>query len=79
MCNYGGKIQPRTHNHQFAYVGGDTKILIVDRNIKLSAIIFKLSSICDTPNDADGFSLTAPITASPTNPDFLGIATLKNR
>ncbi|KAM2402829.1 hypothetical protein ACFX1X_030657 [Malus domestica] len=79
MCNYGGKIQPCPHNHQFTYVGGDTKILVVDRNIKLSAIIFKLSSICDTPNDADGSSPTVPITASPTNPDFLGIAILKNR
>ncbi|KAM1696180.1 hypothetical protein ACFXTN_027736 [Malus domestica] len=79
MCNYGGKIEPRPHNHQLAYVGGDTKILTVDRNIKLSVIIFKLSSICDTPNDANGSSPTTQITASPINPDFLGITTLKNQ
>ncbi|KAF5740122.1 putative Xin actin-binding repeat-containing protein 1 [Tripterygium wilfordii] len=50
MCSYGGKIQPRPHDNQLAYVGGDTKILSVDRNIKFSAIMAKLSSIC---NDND--------------------------
>ncbi|XVE55651.1 hypothetical protein DITRI_Ditri03aG0175700 [Diplodiscus trichospermus] len=46
MCSYGGKIQPRSHDNQLAYVGGDTKILAVDRNIKFSAILAKLSSLC---------------------------------
>ncbi|KAE8657017.1 putative Oxidoreductase, zinc-binding dehydrogenase family protein [Hibiscus syriacus] len=45
MCSYGGKIQPRSHDNQLAYVGGDTKILAVDRNIKFSAIMAKLSSL----------------------------------
>ncbi|KAK8692406.1 hypothetical protein V6N13_075866 [Hibiscus sabdariffa] len=45
MCSYGGKIQPRSHDNQLAYVGGDTKILAVDRNIKFSAIVAKLSSL----------------------------------
>ncbi|EOY15547.1 hypothetical protein QUC31_000594 [Theobroma cacao] len=44
MCSYGGKIQPRSHDNQLAYIGGDTKILAVDRNIKFSAIMAKLSS-----------------------------------
>ncbi|KAL5559905.1 hypothetical protein UlMin_036116 [Ulmus minor] len=48
MCSYGGKIQPRPHDNQLAYVGGDTKILAVDRNIKLSAFLSKLASICDS-------------------------------
>ncbi|XVE95146.1 hypothetical protein REPUB_Repub02eG0071300 [Reevesia pubescens] len=46
MCTYGGKIQSCSHDNQLAYVGGDTKILAADRNIKFSAIIAKLSSIC---------------------------------
>ncbi|KAM3736470.1 hypothetical protein ACB098_10G166300 [Castanea mollissima] len=50
MCSYNGKIQPRPHDNQLAYVGGETKILAVDRSIKFSAIKSKLSSIC---NDAD--------------------------
>lgn len=49
MCSYGGKIQPRAHDNQLAYVGGDTKILAVDRNIKLQAFLSKLSSISDSP------------------------------
>ncbi|XP_050378848.1 uncharacterized protein LOC126796126 [Argentina anserina] len=52
LCSYGGKIQPRPHDNQLAYVGGDTKILAVDRNIKLSAFISKLSSISDSLSDA---------------------------
>ncbi|KAK7319526.1 hypothetical protein RJT34_04248 [Clitoria ternatea] len=52
MCSYGGKIQPRTHDNQLSYVGGDTKILAVDRNIKFPAFISKLSALCDaTPQD----------------------------
>ncbi|KAK4274209.1 hypothetical protein QN277_017471 [Acacia crassicarpa] len=47
MCSYGGKIQPRPHDNQLAYIGGDTKILAVDRNIKFSALMSKLSSLCD--------------------------------
>ncbi|XP_022750746.1 uncharacterized protein LOC111299671 [Durio zibethinus] len=45
MCSYGGKILPRSHDNQLAYVGGDTKILAVDRNIKFSALMAKLSSL----------------------------------
>ncbi|KAJ7958881.1 Octicosapeptide/Phox/Bem1p domain-containing protein [Quillaja saponaria] len=47
MCSYGGKIQPRPHDNQLAYIGGDTKILAVDRNIKFSSVMGKLSSLCD--------------------------------
>ncbi|WCJ35655.1 Octicosapeptide/Phox/Bem1p family protein [Euphorbia peplus] len=45
MCSYGGKIQPRPHDNQLAYVGGDTKILAVDRNVKFSVILNKLTSL----------------------------------
>ncbi|KAE8666753.1 protein odr-4-like protein [Hibiscus syriacus] len=45
MCSYGGKIQPRSHDNHLAYVGGDTKVLAVDRNIKFSAIMVNLSSL----------------------------------
>ncbi|KAK8552524.1 hypothetical protein V6N12_041115 [Hibiscus sabdariffa] len=48
MCSYGGKIQPRSHDNQLAYVGGDSKILAVDRNIKFSAIMVKLSTFGDS-------------------------------
>ncbi|XP_038681919.1 uncharacterized protein LOC119982544 [Tripterygium wilfordii] len=50
MCSYGGKIHPRPHDNQLSYIGGETKILSVDRNIKLAAMINKLSALC---GDAD--------------------------
>ncbi|KAG6648660.1 uncharacterized protein LOC122317343 [Carya illinoinensis] len=45
MCSYGGKIQPRPYDNQLAYVGGETKILAVDRTVKFSTIKSKLSSL----------------------------------
>lgn len=48
MCSYGGKILPRPHDNQLAYVGGETKILSVDRNIRFSNLVAKLSSLSDT-------------------------------
>ncbi|CAM8926290.1 unnamed protein product [Rhodiola kirilowii] len=48
MCSYGGKIQPRPHDNQLSYIGGDTKILSVDRNIRFASFIGKLSSLCDS-------------------------------
>jgi len=45
MCSYGGKILPRPHDNQLSYVGGDTRILAVDRNIRFSSMIGKLSNI----------------------------------
>lgn len=50
MCSYGGKIHPRPHDNQLAYIGGETKILSVDRHIKLSSFLSKLSSLCDLPD-----------------------------
>ncbi|XP_076951318.1 uncharacterized protein LOC143624618 [Bidens hawaiensis] len=47
MCSYGGKIHPRPHDNQLSYVGGETKILAVDRSIKFSVLVNKLASVCD--------------------------------
>lgn len=46
MCSYGGKIHPRPHDNQLSYIGGETKILSVERNIKFSSMISKLSALC---------------------------------
>ncbi|KAF5199926.1 Octicosapeptide/phox/Bem1p family protein, partial [Thalictrum thalictroides] len=45
MCSYGGKIHPRPNDNQLAYVGGETKIFAVDRNIRFSTMISKLSTL----------------------------------
>ncbi|KAJ4823724.1 hypothetical protein Tsubulata_044046 [Turnera subulata] len=51
LCSYGGKIQPRPHDYQLAYVGGDTKILAVDRHIKFAAFMSKLASLSGAASD----------------------------
>ncbi|OIW16543.1 hypothetical protein TanjilG_08400 [Lupinus angustifolius] len=50
ICSYGGKIHPRPHDNHLSYVGGDTKILAVDRNIKYSAFMTKVSSLANNAN-----------------------------
>jgi len=46
MIRFGGKIELRLHDDQhYSYIGGDTKILTVDRSIKFSNLIEKLSSM----------------------------------
>ncbi|KAM3363325.1 hypothetical protein P3S68_018179 [Capsicum galapagoense] len=51
MFSYGGKIQLRPHDHQLSYVGGDTKILTVDRNVKCAEVAAKLSSLCNCSSE----------------------------
>ncbi|CAH1450494.1 unnamed protein product [Lactuca virosa] len=47
MCSYGGKILPRPHDNQLSYVGGETKILAVDRLVKFGAVMAKLTQLCE--------------------------------
>jgi len=45
MVSFGGEIRPSLQDvHHFWYIGGTTKIITVDRNIKFSDLIEKLSS-----------------------------------
>ncbi|KAL7205709.1 hypothetical protein ACSBR2_018605 [Camellia fascicularis] len=46
MCSYGGKFHPRPHDKKLSYIGGETKILAVDRNINFTGLIGKLSVLC---------------------------------
>ncbi|XP_038970930.1 uncharacterized protein LOC103696381 [Phoenix dactylifera] len=45
MISYGGRIQPRPHDNQLSYVGGETKILTIDRSIGFPALLSKLASL----------------------------------
>uniref|UniRef100_A0A803PXF1 PB1 domain-containing protein n=1 Tax=Cannabis sativa TaxID=3483 RepID=A0A803PXF1_CANSA len=47
MCSYGGKILPRPHDNQLCYIGGETKILAVDRTVKFAIMVGKLSALCE--------------------------------
>ncbi|KAK9666595.1 hypothetical protein RND81_14G196700 [Saponaria officinalis] len=55
MVSYGGKIQPRPHDNLLAYVGGETKILAVERGVKFSHIRSKLASLISL-DLVDGFT-----------------------
>ncbi|GFZ10089.1 octicosapeptide/Phox/Bem1p family protein [Actinidia rufa] len=48
FCSYGGRILPRPHDNLLSYVGGDTKILAVDRSVRFRAFVAKLSALCDS-------------------------------
>ncbi|KAG8368549.1 hypothetical protein BUALT_Bualt15G0057100 [Buddleja alternifolia] len=50
MCSYGGKIHPRPNDNQLSYIGGETKILSVDRNLKFNSLLSKLIALCDSDN-----------------------------
>ncbi|XP_071693041.1 uncharacterized protein [Rutidosis leptorrhynchoides] len=56
MCSYGGKILPRPHDNQLTYIGGDTKILTVDRNITYASILNKLNSLSDSSSSSSSSS-----------------------
>nr|XP_043623873.1 1-phosphatidylinositol 3-phosphate 5-kinase-like [Erigeron canadensis] len=49
MCSYGGHIVPRPHDKTLCYVGGDTRIVVVDRHTTLSNLINRLTKTLTRP------------------------------
>uniref|UniRef100_A0A7N0UFD5 PB1 domain-containing protein n=1 Tax=Kalanchoe fedtschenkoi TaxID=63787 RepID=A0A7N0UFD5_KALFE len=43
MCSYGGHIVPRPHDKLLCYVGGDTRMVIVDRSVSLADLSARLA------------------------------------
>ncbi|KAG9156774.1 hypothetical protein Leryth_025458 [Lithospermum erythrorhizon] len=43
MCSFGGHIIPKPHDKTLCYVGGETRIVVVDRNSSLSDVHTRLS------------------------------------
>ncbi|KAL7090953.1 hypothetical protein ACP275_12G074900 [Erythranthe tilingii] len=43
MCSYGGHIVPRPHDKNLCYIGGDTRIIVIDRHTSLSDLHHRLS------------------------------------
>ncbi|KAK4755037.1 hypothetical protein SAY87_008794 [Trapa incisa] len=50
MCSFGGKILPRPHDNQLRYVGGDTRIVAVNRSSTFSTLLSKLSKLSGISN-----------------------------
>ncbi|WOH07669.1 hypothetical protein DCAR_0727102 [Daucus carota subsp. sativus] len=45
MCSFNGHIIPRPHDKSLCYIGGDTRIVVVDRHSSLSELTNYLSKI----------------------------------
>ncbi|GKE42189.1 PB1 domain-containing protein, partial [Tanacetum coccineum] len=60
MCSYGGKILPRPHDHLLTYIGGDTKILTVDRTVTFHFFFHKLQLISSNHTPAFCFKYQLP-------------------
>ncbi|CAN4078235.1 unnamed protein product [Withania somnifera] len=50
MCSFGGKIILRPHDNQLRYVGGDTRIVVLNRYTTFAALLVKLSKLAGKPN-----------------------------
>ncbi|XP_038883339.1 uncharacterized protein LOC120074323 [Benincasa hispida] len=50
MCSFGGNILPRPHDNQLRYVGGETRIVAVQRSTTFSHFLAKLAKITGTIN-----------------------------
>ncbi|GMY26310.1 pectinesterase inhibitor 10-like [Fagus crenata] len=46
LSSYGGKILPRYPDGKLRYVGGETRVLAVDRSISFSELLMKLGELC---------------------------------
>ena len=46
MCSYGGKIVPRPIDNQLRYVGGDNRVVSVDRSLPFHELQRKLREMC---------------------------------
>ncbi|XP_022775935.1 protein eyes shut [Durio zibethinus] len=44
MCSYGGTIVPRPHDKALCYIGGDTRMVVVDRHTSLGSLHQRLSN-----------------------------------
>ncbi|CAA2964643.1 RNA polymerase II degradation factor 1 [Olea europaea subsp. europaea] len=43
MCSYGGHIVPRPQDKSLCYIGGDTRIIVIDRHTSLTSLHNRLS------------------------------------
>ncbi|XP_066332778.1 uncharacterized protein [Miscanthus floridulus] len=51
MVSYGGRIQPRPHDNQLAYVNGETKILSLERPLVFTDFAARLAALAGNAGD----------------------------
>ncbi|XP_060181547.1 uncharacterized protein LOC132611160 [Lycium barbarum] len=50
LCSYGGRILPRPNDGKLRYVGGETRIISIRKNLTFSELIKKTTAICNQPH-----------------------------
>ncbi|XP_030499887.2 uncharacterized protein LOC115715197 isoform X1 [Cannabis sativa] len=50
LCSFGGKILPRPSDGRLRYVGGETRIVSISKNILWDELVKRTSSICNQPH-----------------------------
>lgn len=50
LCSFGGKILPRPSDGKLRYVGGETRIISIQKNISWDELVIRTSSICNQPH-----------------------------
>ncbi|EPS67511.1 hypothetical protein M569_07264, partial [Genlisea aurea] len=58
LCSYGGRIIPRPRDNKLAYLGGETKILAVDRGIRFGDLLATVNALCNC--DCNSFKYQLP-------------------
>lgn len=46
LCSYGGKILPRYPDGKLRYIGGETRVLAVNRSVSYSELEAKMGELC---------------------------------
>ncbi|XP_044499254.1 uncharacterized protein LOC123220746 isoform X2 [Mangifera indica] len=50
LCSFGGRILPRPNDAKLRYVGGETRIISIRRNVTWKELVKKTSAICKQPH-----------------------------
>lgn len=50
LCSFGGRILPRPSDGKLRYVGGETRIISIRKNITWEELTKKISAICNQPH-----------------------------
>ncbi|CDO99407.1 unnamed protein product [Coffea canephora] len=50
LCSFGGRILPRPKDGKLRYVGGETRIMSIRKNLTYSELVRKTAAICNQPH-----------------------------
>ncbi|KAJ0963648.1 hypothetical protein J5N97_028770 [Dioscorea zingiberensis] len=50
LCSFGGKIFPRPSDGKLRYVGGETRMISIRKNLSWTELVEKTSTICNQPH-----------------------------